>query len=275
MASPHFLLFLKRASKYVRKILIEIPSYPYDGELKCSSVHTIILKYKEMLCRQILHLWVDYVITYANDRRIFHIPCIHISNAPAYRLPIKKDNVLHSPIKFIAVANIAYWHGYDRLINGFVNYYKINDRQNVELMIVGDGDSNTIETLKKIVIDNNLQNRIQFLGSKDGQELDELFDNSDLAIGCLGCHRKRVVEIKSLKNIEYAMRGIPFIYSENNLDFDNMPYILKVPADESPIDVNELISFVRNCKFTPKQISDTVKDMTWENQFQKVFQVIL
>ncbi len=37
-----------------------------------------------------------------------------------------------------------------------------------------------------------------------------------------------IFKIKTLKNREYAARGIPFIYSEIDDDFENMPYIIKV-----------------------------------------------
>ena len=68
-----------------------------------------------------------------------------------------------------------------------------------------------------------------------GKELDELFDLADFAIGSLARHRSHIDKIKTLKNREYAARGIPFIYSETDEDFDRMPYILKAPADESAI----------------------------------------
>lgn len=274
MASPRFLFFLKRASKYVKKIVIEMPTYPYDGELKCSSLGTFILRYKEKICRQFLYKWIDYVMTYATDKKIFNIPCIHISNAPAYRLPVKKESVLSSPLRLIAVANIAEWHGYDRLINGMIEYNKRNDRKDVEVLIVGGGDARTIESLKSLVRDQKLQEQIKFLGSKDGKELDELFDNADLAIGSLGRHRNGIKQLKTLKNVEYAMRGIPFFYSEENEDFDGKPYVFKVPADETPIIIEDLVKFIKNFKMTSSEISSSVSNMTWENQFNKVFQII-
>ena len=58
-----------------------------------------------------------------------------------------------------------------------------------------------------------------------GKELDELFDLADFAIGSLARHRSHIDKIKTLKNREYAARGIPFIYSETDEDFDRMPSI--------------------------------------------------
>ncbi|MEG2480028.1 MAG: hypothetical protein RSA50_07120, partial [Mucinivorans sp.] len=43
---------------------------------------------------------------------------------------------------------------------------------------------------------------------------DDLFEQADIAIGSLARHRSGITTIKTLKNREYAARGIPFIYSE-------------------------------------------------------------
>ena len=82
--------------------------------------------------------------------------------------------------------------------------------------------------------------QVIFHGQKMNEELDELFNEADFAIGSLARHRSGIDKIKTLKNREYAARGIPFIYSETDEDFDPMPYIMKVPADESPIDIHRL-----------------------------------
>lgn len=66
-----------------------------------------------------------------------------------------------------------------------------------------------------------------------------MFNQCDFGIGSLGRHRSGIDKIKTLKNREYAARGIPFIYSETDEDFEQMPYVLKAPADESPIDIKK------------------------------------
>ena len=201
---------------------------------------------------------------------ILRIPTVKISNAPAYKLPIKtmqsKDG-LH----MIAVANLAFWHGYDRLIKGMANYYRKPHDKDVHFTIVGKGNLDIYNDLVCLVKENSLEDHISFLGQKNNSELDKYFDEANLAIGCLGCHRKNIYEVKSLKNVEYAMRGIPFIYSESNSDFDTRPYVLRVPADDSDIDISQLFDFVKRLKLSPLEIHDSVKDYTWGSQMKKVF----
>jgi hypothetical protein len=107
-------------------------------------------------------------------------------------------------------------------------------------------------------------------GKKHGKELDELFNQCDFGIGSLGRHRVGIQKIKTLKNREYAARGIPFIYSETDSDFDNKPYVLKAPADETPIDIDSIISFYRNNTMSAQQIRASIMDLSWENQMRNV-----
>lgn len=64
----------------------------------------------------------------------------------------------------------------------------------------------------------HIEKQVIFHGQKMGKELDELFDLADFAIGSLARHRSHIDKIKTLKNREYAARGIPFIYSETDED---------------------------------------------------------
>ena len=97
-----------------------------------------------------------------------------------------------------------------------------------------------------------------------------MFNQCVFAIGSLGRHRSGITEIKTLKNREYAARGISFIYSENDSDFDDKPYIIKAPADESPINVGEIINYIDNHDFNPAEIRKTVEHLSWKYQMEQV-----
>lgn len=117
-----------------------------------------------------------------------------------------------------------------------------------------------------------LQDKVIFHGKLFGEELDKVFDLCCFAVGSLGRHRSGITHIKTLKNREYACRGIPFIYSECDSDFDHQPYVLKAPADESPIDIHQVVSFVRSHHFEPQMIRKTVEHLSWKNQMQQVIE---
>ena len=91
-------------------------------------------------------------------------------------------------------------------------------------------------------------------------------------MGSLGRHRSGIESIKTLKNREYAARGLGFFYSETDEDFDNAPYVLKIPADESPVDVNALESFYRTrvSKMDPAQIRKSIEHLSWTRQMSAI-----
>ena len=115
-----------------------------------------------------------------------------------------------------------------------------------------------------------MEDYVILYGKKHGQELDSLFEKCDFGIGSLGRHRVGIDKIKTLKNREYAARGIPFIYSETDSDFDTRPYVLKAPADETSIDINNIVSFYHSISILPKDIRDSIISLSWENQMKNV-----
>lgn len=270
-AGYKFHKFLKVVHSAGIKIYMEIPTYPYDGEVRYFSVKSLYRVYSERIFRNLFYRYVDRIVTFSLFDSIFSIPTIKISNAPARILPVRKEPPKNGIINLITVANIAFWHGYDRLLKGLYNYYKDKCQSVVNIYIIGKGNSDVYHQLVNMTKQLNLSEHVFFEGAKNSCDLDCYFDMAHLAIGCLGCHRKGIKEVKSLKNIEYAMRGIPFVYSESNSDFDDKPYVLRVPADESDIDVQQLIEFANSVNMSAQEISESVRNYTWENQMRKVF----
>ena len=126
------------------------------------------------------------------------------------------------------------------------------------------------EELRKIISDHHMERYVILYGKKHGDELDTIFDYCDFGIGSLGRHRVGIDKIKTLKNREYAARGIPFIYSETDSDFDEKPYVLKAPANETPIDIYQIISFYKTIKLAPSDIRSSIQDLSWKCQMEYV-----
>lgn len=125
--------------------------------------------------------------------------------------------------------------------------------------------------LTKLTRDLNLDKYVHFHGNSFGEELDDFFERSDFGIASLGRHRSGITKIKTLKTREYAARGIPFIYSEEDDDFDKMPFVIKAPADETPIDINSIVEFNKSLKLEPSDIRKSIENtLSWKIQMQKV-----
>lgn len=274
-ANPFTIRLVRKIKSYGAKVVMEIPTYPYDQEYTSKPMKLKLLV--DRIFRYSLAKHLDSIITFSNEKYIFGKSTIRISNGIDFKtIPLKKQiNDTTIEMHLLGVAEIHYWHGYDRLISGLANYYQNNPGYKVYFHIIGPivGEREKQEILP-IIHENRLESYVKLYGPLHGLALDECFEQADFAIGSLGRHRSGITDIKTLKNREYAARGIAFAYSETDEDFDNMYYVWKVPPDDSPIDIQKLINFQRSMKTTPQEIRQTVKGLSWVVQMKKVINEI-
>lgn len=119
---------------------------------------------------------------------------------------------------------------------------------------------------------------MRFHGPKHCGELNSLFYESRAAIGSLGNHRKGLRVSADLITKEYCARGIPFVISFDDVDFpDDFPYMLKVPADESSVDIGQILQFYDKIKDRDivKEMRDYAeKNLSWEAKLKPVIDEI-
>lgn len=270
-ANPFTIRMVKQMKKYGTKVVMEIPTYPYDSEYEAQGMSKQI--FQDKLFRNHLAKQLDAIVTFSDYEHIFGQRTIRISNGIDFDSVKMKTTIndTSKELNLIGVAEIHEWHGFDRLVKGLADYYSKSQNYIVRFHVVGYFFSAEIENeFKKIVTDNHMEDYVILYGKKHGQELDRLFEKCDFGIGSLGRHRVGIDKIKTLKNREYAARGIPFIYSEIDSDFDTRPYVLKAPADETPIDINNIVSFYHSISILPKDIRDSIISLSWENQMKNV-----
>ena len=277
-ASPFLIRFFKKLKKLGIKAVTEIPTYPYDKEFDTFSRQERLGLKIDQLFRNRLYRQQSAVVTFSDAETIFGQRTIRISNGVDFEsIPLHHFQPVDNALHFIGVAEVHLWHGYDRLIDGLGEYYKkVDNPRNIIFHIVGgidpfdlygQGDYPGIQTL---IDQYGLQEHVVFHGQLFGEELDKVFNQSCFAIGSLARHRSGIMYIKTLKNREYATRGIPFIYSEIDSDFEDKPYIIKAKPDESPVDVQQIVDFIESHHFNPAEIRKTVENLTWKIQMRRV-----
>ena len=270
-ANPFTIRMVKQMKKYGAKVVMEIPTYPYDSEYEAQGMSKQI--FQDKLFRNHLAKQLEAIVTFSDYEHIFGQRTIRISNGIDFDSVKMKTTIndTSKELNLIGVAEIHEWHGFDRLVKGLADYYSKSQNYIVRFHVVGYFFSAEIEDeFKKIVIDNHMEDFVILYGKKHGQELDRLFEKCDFGIGSLGRHRVGIDKIKTLKNREYAARGIPFIYSETDNDFDSKPYVLKAPADETAIDIDSIVSFCKRFLMSPKEIRNSISSLSWENQMKTV-----
>ncbi|MCQ4913406.1 glycosyltransferase family 1 protein [Bacteroides nordii] len=274
-ANPFTIHLIKQLKTMGARVIMEIPTYPYDQEYVTPGMKvylTIDRHFRHKLAREL-----DAIITFSDKEKIFGVPTIRISNGIDFdAIPLKQRiNDTSHELHLIGVAEVHYWHGFDRLIQGLAEYYLQEQSYKVFFHIVGQlsGERERQEIIPAIY-NNGLTPYVILHGARYGKELDELFEQADLGIGSLGRHRSGIDKIKVLKNREYAARGLAFTYSETDEDFDNMPYVWKVPANETSMDIQKLIEFHQSIHLQPIEIRNSIANLSWKHQMQEVINQI-
>lgn len=282
-ANPWLISFFKKLRKAGIHAVTEIPTYPYDQEFKNFEWKMRMGLKVDQLFRKKLYQQMDALVTFSDAERIFGQRTIRISNGVDFdSIPLlNNDNVngndngngVHRALHLIGVAEVHPWHGFDRLVAGLGEY---KAETPVYFHIVGGVHPNHMNNVFLPLIEKyHIKDNVIFHGTLFGDELTKVFNQCQFAIGSLGRHRSGITVIKTLKNREYATRGIPFIYSEQDSDFDNQPYVLKASADESPIDIQQIVDFMDHFSMKPEDIRKTVEHLTWKIQMQRVVEEVM
>ena len=280
-ANPWLIRFFKKLHKAGIHAVTEIPTYPYDQEfVGYSSKERMNLK-MDQLFRNSLYKYMDAIVTFSDAKEIFGQRTINISNGVDFdSIPLHQLSAIsHQPseLHLIGVAEVHPWHAFDRVMSGIGEYYShqpsaISHQKDVYFHVVGGVHPHHMKNCFEPILEKypDIKDKIIFHGQLFGKELDDVFNQCQFAIGSLGRHRSGITVIKTLKNREYATRGIPFIYSEQDSDFDHQPYIIKAPADESPIDIQQIIDFMHDFRMAPEDIRKTVELLQWKYQMKKI-----
>ena len=227
------------------KIVYEIPTYPYNTERKMDASNFYILL-KDRANSKKLKNYVDRIVTFYNQDEIFGIRTIKLMNGFDFSSckPSTETPDIRRQTDVIEVSITAFWHGYDRLIEGLHGYYSAGGKENIVFHMVGP----VLPEHKALVEKYGLQSHVVFHGKLFGAELDSVYAPCVLGIDILGGHRKDYPVSSTLKSREFAARGLPLVTS-SPVDYigEGYPYQLIEPYDDSPIDIGGLLEFVRGC----------------------------
>lgn len=263
-----FILFLKKIKcTYPKcKILLEIPTYPYDKDEFNLWYNFFVLK-KDQKYRKELYKFLDAIVTYSKDSYIFGCHTLNVSNGIDCDLikPITNFKLDDKSIRLIGVAQLRLHHGFERLIKGLAIYYqKKKIGINVDFTIVGTGPE--YQHYKNLVEQYKMQSHIKLVGPKQPSELIEYYDNSDIAISSLGFYKLGINYSSNLKNRDYIARGLPIVCCCDDSAFQNNKYVLIVSNDDSEISIDEIVNFYKKIYKNGKQkVVNEIRKLAYEN----------
>lgn len=242
-STPGFLEFIRKfkSGRPDRKVIIEIPTYPYDGELQRED---FLINTVDKICRNLLRHYADRIVTYSNDKYIWGIRTIRSVNGICVK-DIEPREIMGpaNEINMIAVASMKPWHGYERIIKGMSEYYRTGGKRTINLHLVGNGPD--ISLYKQLAGKPDLNNRVRFYGVKEGKDLQALYNQCDVGLVGFGYFKIGLHILSAIKTREYAAMGLPMVIA-GNIDIfpaDKYSFTLEVPENDSPVDFNSVIQW--------------------------------
>lgn len=231
------------------KIVIEIFTYPYDKD-DFGKWNAWPFYIKECIYRPKLKWYVDRFVNYTDDEEIFGIPTIPTVNGiNVTKIPTVSGSFQEGCLRLIAVAFMQRQHGYERIIEGINRYYTEKTHTcRVELALVGDGPEKAM--YQRMVQKYGLQEYVKFYPTISGEKLDELYNQSDMALIAFGMYKVGVYgKMSALKSRECMAKGMLMLSgSEIDVLDDRYSFIRVVPNCKAPVDIGEVVDFFENVK---------------------------
>lgn len=271
-----FLQFLKAQKEKGIKTVLEIPTYPYDGEVAKARAER--LKVEDQYYRGQLCQYVKWVATNSEAGSIFGMPCIKLLNGvDLEEHPLHIKSKAGREIVLIGVSSMSIWHGYERVLTGMYNYYHNKGEYDFLFKIVGEG--NEKQRYQSLASEYGLQSRVEFCGMLEGEELDRQYELADIAVSSLGLYKTGIQAVTPIKGAEYCARGIPFICGYHDMRFpDGADYIMAVPNSPEPVDMREVIAFYEHITaqegYQEKMREYALGHFTWERIMEPIAEVL-
>lgn len=281
---------IKLLSQKGIKVYLEMPTYPIGNELinelnnlRVSKKYLLyvlksIIYFIHFILSRKIKYFVFKIVTFMPYPKIWGCESIIIDNGININdfTPLIKNKKSDNNINLISVANVAIWHGLDRVLEGMGVYYQTNKICNKKIFFTVVGSGSLIKELEERAKELKIERYVDFVGAKTGKELIKEYSKSDIAISSLGMHRIGVLNGSTLKTKEYCAQGIPFVLAYNEKEInDDFKYCLKISSDDSPLDMGEIIKFYEYL-LTQNDISENMYNFAcqkydWRFQMKKIF----
>ena len=275
--SPSFLWMLRtlRRRNPEMLIVVEFPTWPYRQE--AVSLRERIYGLSDQFLSRFLRRYVNRIVTFSQATEIMGIPTIRTDNgtdvfAVEPLAPPQDDGVL----RLLGLANLSFWHGYDRVLTGVKAYTDQGGSRRVIFEVVGAG--NELPRLKADAARFGLEDIVRFHGPLSGEALTEVMGRCHIAISSLGLHRFPN-DTSTLKSREYCARGLPFAQGHTDRDFVDFPFSFPVPSDETPLDIGGLVAFFDDLKTRHPDYAREMRmfaetRLTWEAKLKPVIETM-
>lgn len=261
-----FLSFYGKIKKHGNPIIfMEIPTFPYEGEYGTGLAAKLRLQVDHFF-RRFIDKCIDRIVITGSKTGgyLWGVKTMDIINGIDFAQTKPREYEEHKGVNLACVAKFSPWHGYERLIRGLHSYYQNEAKEEVNILMVGEGVEKSY--YEDLVKEYNLQDHVQFLGRLTGAKLDHIYDITDLGICSLGRYKSGIDVIGDLKSREFMVKGIPMVCGcrIDALEGRSYPYVQFFPNDNSDIDIQHLLNFYRELRTEceVKELSDKIRTIS-------------
>ncbi|SFN91923.1 Glycosyltransferase involved in cell wall bisynthesis [Chitinophaga sp. YR627] len=265
--TPLHFFWIKLLHKKSKALLLEIPTYPYEGEMTGNKPALLL----DTMANKLIKPYLTGMITSQYFDEIWGMKTIKIRNG--YDFSGVKAYPRQRPadtLRFIAVTNLLFFHGLDRFIQAMHQYRTTYGEKalKIEFHIVGQGEEK--ENLVALIDQLGVEGVI-FHGPRTGAELEARYMNADIGVGSLALYRKNVAYTSTLKTIEYCYYGLPFIAGACDRELSKDPFVMEVGNNDSPIDLYKVIEWYAGLTISQQDIQARGKALySWDDQVEKI-----
>ena len=221
------------------RIIYEVPTYPYEQQ-SSRNLSGLAFRLKERANCKRAAKYFDRIVTFYGQKQIWNVCCLPLMNGFDFSSVSPGDRVLSDEIHIVSVAQNAFWHGYQFMLEGMRKYYASGGGKTVVYHMVGD----VLPEHKRIVEEYQLQDHVIFHGRLSGNALYDVYGRCSLGLNVLGIPADGNPKSSSLKSREYGAMGLPVVSS---IPIDYLPedyrYLCLLPTRDEAVDMETIIRF--------------------------------
>ncbi|MDE6600762.1 MAG: glycosyltransferase [Lachnospiraceae bacterium] len=258
-----YISFLRKMKEIGVRIVLEYPSYPYEGEVKSEEILREDREYRNCIGE-----YVSLATTYAKGETVHGIRTVALQNGvDLQENPVRNMRKRGKDIGLLAVAGFYFHHGFERVLEGMHKYYQNPGIYDFHFYMVGEGSEK--RKYVQLVKEYGLHQHVEFCGTKTGAALDWYYDNADIGIAPLGAYKAGVISSTPIKTREYCSRGLPFVYGYEDDGFTGKEfYVRKVSNSPEPVDMGEIIGLyettVENREILKEMRNYSEENFSWD-----------
>ena len=259
---------LKRLKKNGARLILELPSYPYEEHKNMGFLYWAIYKWDKCYISRIKNV-VERIVTYSSDDEIFGIKTFRSGNGiDLSKYQVAEGEYKPGKLSIMGVALFQAYHGYERIINGLKKYYENgNSDYDIRITLIGEGPEkeNYVSLVNKL----NLNDRVSILPGMSREELDAVYDENDMTLATFGAYKVDYFDkLSSLKTRESLAKGLPIITgAQIDVLNEDYPYVCEFPNDDSTIDFKVITDFFEKVKGlgTKKENAKVIRSFAEKN----------